>query len=109
MNLTPPKNKTRKKIIEGIFEIYNSWKNQLDSLNKPYYLKICFFPEDVSKCQVVCAIDEFIDFYDVTFYKPKINKPFPFALVKLFDPDLISFKDKKLTCNDTKVRIVKSI
>ena len=62
----------------GIFEIYNSWKNQLDSLNKPYYLKIWFFPEDVSKCQVVCAIDEFIDFYDVTFYKPKINKPFPF-------------------------------
>lgn len=74
----PPKYKTRKKIIEGIFEIYNSWKNQLDSLNKPYYLKIWFFPEDVSKCQVVCAIDDFIDFYDVTFYKPKINKPFPF-------------------------------
>mgnify|MGYP005991921725 CR=1 FL=1 len=73
----PPKAKTRKKIIAGIFTIYNSWKKQLEGLNKPYYLKIWFFPHDVSKCQVVCAIGDFLNFYDNTFYKPKENKPFP--------------------------------
>lgn len=72
-----PKNKTRKKIINGIFEIYNQWKIQLDALNKPYYLKIWYFPHDVSKNQVVCAIDDFIDFYDITFFKPKRKKAFP--------------------------------
>ena len=74
---SPPKGKARKKIIAGIYEIYTNWKTQLDTLNKPYYLKIWFFPHDVSKCQVVCAIGDFIDFYEVTFFKPKESKPFP--------------------------------
>lgn len=74
---SPPKGKTRKKIVAGIFEIYQNWKNQLETLNKPYYLKIWYFPHDVSKCQVVCAIGDFIDFYDMTFFKPKETKPFP--------------------------------
>lgn len=72
-----PKGKTRKKVIAGIYEIYSNWKIQLETLNKPYYLKIWFFPNDVSKCQVVCAIDDFIHFYDKTFYNPKVEKKFP--------------------------------
>lgn len=74
---TPPKGKTRQKIVDGIFTIYDSWKESLEKLNEPYDLKIWFFPHDVSKCQVVCAIGDFIDFYDVTFFNPKKNKPFP--------------------------------
>ena len=74
---TPPKGKTRKKIINGIFEIYKHWKMQLDELGEPYYLKIWYFPKDVSKCQVVCAIGDFTTFYEVTFFKPKKEKPFP--------------------------------
>lgn len=74
---SPPKGKTRKKIVDGIFTIYNNWKKQLDELKEPYYLKIWFFPNDVSKCQVVCAIGEFLDFYNITFYKPDFSKPFP--------------------------------
>ena len=72
-----PKGKTRQKIIAGLFEIYNQWKQQLDKLNEPYYLRIWFYYNDVSSSQVVCAIGEFLDFYEITFHKPKENKPFP--------------------------------
>jgi len=73
-----PKGKTRKKIIDGLFEIYKSWKQQLDILNEPYYLKIWFYHPDISKSQVVCAIGDYINFYNVTFHNPKENKAFPF-------------------------------
>lgn len=76
-SFSPPRGKTRKKIVEGVFTIYNSWKTQLESLNRPYYLKIWYFPLDVSKCQVVCAIGDFIDFYQVSFFSPEIQKKFP--------------------------------
>ena len=74
---SPPKGKTRQKIVEGIFEIYSYWKSQLDNLGEPYYLKIWYFPEDVSKCQVVCAIGDAIDYYSNTFFNPGIEKSFP--------------------------------
>ncbi len=74
---SPPKGKSRQKILEGIFTIYHSWKKQLDELEIPYYLKIWYFPHDVLKNQVVCAIGDFVDFYDVTFFKPEATKTFP--------------------------------
>ena len=73
-----PKGKTRQKIIDGLFEIHTNWKKQLDTLNEPYYLKIWFYHPDVSRSQVVCAIGDFINFYDVTFHNPNENKKFPF-------------------------------
>ena len=73
-----PKGKTRKKIIAGLFEIHANWKKQLDTLNESYYLKIWFYAPDVSKSQVVCAIGDFINFYDTTFHNPNENKAFPF-------------------------------
>lgn len=72
-----PRRKTRQKIVNGIFEIYTHWKQQLETLDKPYYLKVWYFPHNVSMCQVVCAIDDFVNFYDSTFYTPEVNKPFP--------------------------------
>ena len=78
-SVTPaPKGKTRQKIIEGLFEIHENWKLQLAALNKPYYLKIWFYHPDVSKSQVVCAIGDFINFYNITFHNPNENKDFPF-------------------------------
>ena len=35
-----------------------------------------------------------------------INNPYPFALVKLFDPDFSNFKDKELSCGKAKVKII---
>jgi hypothetical protein len=71
-SVTPaPKHKTRSIIIGSLFEVYTEWKKRLDTLDKPYYLKIWFFPENVAKSQVVCAVDNMIDWYDVTFHKPE--------------------------------------
>jgi hypothetical protein len=73
-----PKGKVRQKIIDGLFEIHSHWKNQLETLNTPYYLKIWFYHPDISRSQVVCAIGDFISFYDTTFHNPNENKSFPF-------------------------------
>ena len=37
-----------------------------------------------------------------------INNPYPFAIVKLFDPDFSDFKDKELSCGNAKVKIINS-
>jgi hypothetical protein len=69
-----PKGATRKLILEGLFEIYESWKNQLEVLNEPYYLKIWLYEPRFSKSQVVCSVRDCIDFYNLTFYNPNSNK-----------------------------------
>ena len=77
-SIPAPKGKTRQKIIDGLFKIHAQWKKQLDTLNETYYLKIWFYHPNVSKSQIVCAIGDFINFYDITFHNPKEDKPFPF-------------------------------
>tara|TARA_B100002051_G_scaffold206346_1_gene197228 strand:+ start:1153 stop:2046 length:894 start_codon:yes stop_codon:yes gene_type:complete len=37
-----------------------------------------------------------------------INKPFPFALIKLFDPDLVEFANKDLSSNNSKIKLIRS-
>jgi len=49
--------------------IYDSWKTELEKLNKPYYLKIWLYEPRISKSQVVCAIDDKIEYYDNIFEK----------------------------------------
>ncbi|MGW8124043.1 hypothetical protein ACV07N_15395 [Roseivirga echinicomitans] len=65
-----PKGKTRGKILNGLIEIYTAWKKQLDALGEPYYLKIWLNDPYFSQSQVVCAIGDFLNFYDLTFFKP---------------------------------------
>ena len=67
------KGKTKKLILNGLIEIYNEWKKQLEQLNQDYYLKIWLFEPRFSKSQVVCGIKERIDFYNNNFYKPDNN------------------------------------
>ena len=38
--------------------------------------------------------------------KVLINKPFPFALVNLFNPDFSVFKDKEIMIDNTKVKLL---
>ena len=72
-----PKGETRKKILAGLIEIFNSWEEELKKLNKPYYLAIWLFDKKVHKSQVVCAINSCLDFYETTFYRPEKKKDFP--------------------------------
>lgn len=72
--ISEPKSKTKQKILDGLFEIYDSWKIELDKLDEPYYLKIWLYEERFSSSQIVCAIRDEIHFYDNTFSKPEITK-----------------------------------
>lgn len=69
-----PSGKSRKLIINGLIEIYNNWKAQLDQLNEPYYLKIWLFKNKLERSQVVCAIRDNLHFYDNTFEKSESNQ-----------------------------------
>lgn len=64
-----PEGVFKEKFIQGLFEIYDCWKQRLDQLGKPYYLKIWLFEKDLRRSQVVCAIGEKIQFYENTFTK----------------------------------------
>jgi len=70
-----PTRKTKHKIINGLLDIYDNWKKQLDQLGQPYYLKIWLFEPRFSKSQIVCAIGNNSDFHDNTFSStPETNK-----------------------------------
>lgn len=75
-NSVPPEptRKTKQKILNGILDIYEDWKRQLDKLGQPYYLKIWLFEPRFSKSQVVIAIGDNVNFYENTFFKPEKNK-----------------------------------
>ena len=75
-SVTPqPTGKTKQKMLNGLLDIYEDWKKQLDKLGQPYYLKVWLFEPRFSQSQVVCAIGDNVDFYENTFYKPDTDKP----------------------------------
>lgn len=76
-SIPKPKRLARKLIIEGLLEIFNSWESQLKTLDKPYYLAIWLNEPYIENSQVVCAIDDFLNFYDVTYYRPEQQKKMP--------------------------------
>lgn len=64
-----PKGKTKRLILNGLINIYHSWKMQLDNMGKEYYLKIWLYEPRFSKSQVVCAIGDRISHYENLFLK----------------------------------------
>src|SRR5690606_9522052 len=62
-----PYGKTKSIMLKGLLEIYESWKIELEKLNKPYYLKIWLCEPRFSRSQIVCAIDDKIDYYENLF------------------------------------------
>lgn len=64
-----PKRKTKQLILNALIDIHDSWKNQLDKIGQPYYLKIWLYNPRFSKSQVVCAIGDKINHYENLFYK----------------------------------------
>jgi hypothetical protein len=71
-----PTRKTKQLILNGLIDIYHSWKKQLDKIGQPYYLKIWLFEPRFSKSQVVCAIGDRIDYYENLFFEPENGKQF---------------------------------
>ncbi len=58
------KGELRKKIIETLLKTYFEWKNELDKLNKEYYLAIWLYNPRMLKSEIVCAIDEKVAYYE---------------------------------------------
>jgi len=66
--------------MSALLEIYNNWKRQLDALGKPYYLKIWLFNPDFSSSEVVCAIEDKMEWYDNVF--AEADKTFAFDIAQ---------------------------
>ena len=54
-------------LIKNLQKIYQSWQDSLEALQTPYYLQIWLYEEYISRSQVVCAIEDYKDFYKHTF------------------------------------------
>jgi hypothetical protein len=66
--------KSRKFIIENLIKIYYDWENELKKINKKYYLAIWLCEPRLLKSEVVCAIDERINFYEMECFKKSENQ-----------------------------------
>lgn len=62
-----PKGDCEYLLIRNMQNIYQSWKDSLEQLQTPYYLQIWLFETYISRSQVVCAIEDYKDFYQNTF------------------------------------------
>ena len=51
-------------------------------------------------------INDVLYFNNIKVGKVLINDPCPFALIKLFDPNFLEFKDQELDCSNGKVKIM---
>jgi hypothetical protein len=58
------KGELRKIIIETLLKTYFEWKNELDKLNKEYYLAIWLYNPRMLKSEIVCAIEEKVAYYE---------------------------------------------
>lgn len=70
-----PSGKIKKEMMQGLIDIYDHWKSQLDKTGEDYYLKIWLFDPWFSRSQVVCAYKSCLDFYEDTFYRPPNADP----------------------------------
>ena len=132
LNLKIVKNKSyiEKAFLKGIpVEGLNNLKEQLfgleinfEKLNAIDFKKGCYVGQENTarmklknkirrqlmsiKAEKDLKIGDEIKYNDSVIGRILIDKPYPFALIKLFDPDFSVFKDKKLKINDSNVEII---
>ena len=132
LNLKIVKNKSyiEKAFLKGIpVEGLNNLKEQLfgleinfEKLNAIDFKKGCYVGQENTarmklknkirrqlmsiKTEKDLKIGDEIKYNDSVIGRILIDKPYPFALIKLFDPDFSVFKDKKLKINDCNVEII---
>ena len=89
-------------MVLGLIEIYQHWKQSLDRLNEPYYLKIWLFQHEPERSQIVCAIRDSLHFYNNTFEIAE-NPQFifdNFELTPILSEKLMTFKWQHTLEND---------
>lgn len=65
--ISPPEGVYKEAFLNGLVQIYHSWKQALEQLKEPYYLKIWLFEKQLHRSQVVCAIEDSLEFYTSVF------------------------------------------
>ena len=108
------------KLKDKIFGI----ENNLDELNGIDFKKGCYVGQEntsriklrnklrrrilpVQKITGEISENDIIKYKDSDVGKIMIEKPYPFALVKVVDPDLKEFANTELECGNSKVKILK--
>ena len=108
------------KLKDKIFGI----ENNLDELNGIDFKKGCYVGQEntsriklrnklrrrilpVQKITGEISENDIIKYKDSDVGKIMIEKPYPFALVKVVDPDLREFANTELECGNSKVKILK--
>ncbi len=131
LNLKIVNNKTyiEKAYLKGIpIEGLSNLKNQLfglelnfEELNAIDFTKGCYIGQENTarmklkskirrklmpiESQSEVKIGEEIKFENIVIGKILIDKPYPFALIKLFDPEFSAFKNEKLNINNNIIKI----
>jgi hypothetical protein len=92
------KGELRKKIIETLLKTYFEWKNELDKLNKEYYLAIWLYNPRMLKSEIVCAIDEKVNYYEnESFLASNKNSEFDLNQFGVLSTELQKFTwDRKI-------------
>lgn len=67
-------------LLEAMIEVYQSWYEQMQRLNEPFYLKIWLYHPNFIHSQIVVAFRDCLHFYDNTFEKSNDKKAFPSQL-----------------------------
>jgi hypothetical protein len=62
------KGRIRESVFKFLLKIYDIWKIELEKLKKPYYLAIWINESELMLSQIVCGIDERIEFYKKNKY-----------------------------------------
>lgn len=71
-----PNHQFREMIVETFSDVYELWKKELDKLNLEYYLKIWIMFPNFRDSQIVCAINDKINWYENVFAEGE-NIDFP--------------------------------
>jgi hypothetical protein len=92
------KGELRKNIIETLLKTYFEWKNELDKLNKEYYLAIWLYNPRMLKSEIVCAIDEKVNYYEnESFLASNKNSEFDLNQFGVLSTELQKFTwDRKI-------------
>ncbi len=111
--------------IEGLINLQNKLfglESNFEKLNAIDFKKGCYIGQENTarmklknkirrqlmpvKANEEINIGDEIKFNDIVIGKILIDKPHSFALIKLFDPEFSTFKDKKLKINNINVEII---
>lgn len=71
------KGETKNRVINGLIDIYDEWKMQLDKTNEPYSLRIVLHNPNLRFSKIYCSVRTGLDWHEYLYFKPQISKLFP--------------------------------